>query len=156
MTTIRFYKKTDPYGRFGNMYAAPFTADGHVWRTSEHYFQAQKFPANPDYQERIRLTASPMIAKRLGSSRSVPLRTDWDSYRLVAMKRALTEKFTQNKDLKDLLLGTKDAPLVEASPKDSFWGAGPKGDGRNWLGRLLMEVRTELAFNLDKKGEASA
>jgi ribA/ribD-fused uncharacterized protein len=144
MTTIRFYKKTDPFWQFGNMAAAPFQADGKEWRTSEHYFQAQKFPDNPEYQERIRLTPSSMIAKRLGVSRKVTLRPDWDSYRLTAMKTALQHKFSQNPDLKALLLSTGDAQLVEGSPKDSFWGCGADGRGQNWLGRLLMEVRSGL------------
>ena len=123
------------------MAAAPFTADGKEWKTSEHFFQAQKFPDNPEYQERIRLTPSPMIAKRLGVSRKVKLRDDWDSYRLVAMKSALTHKFSQNQRLKEMLLATAGKTLVEASPKDSFWGCGADGAGKNWLGRLLEEVR---------------
>ena len=143
---ITFYKKSDPYWQFGNMAAAPFrdTTTGKEWRTSEHYFQAQKFPTDPEYQERIRLTASPMIAKRLGSSRKHPLREDWNTYRLHAMKEALRYKFSQNEAFKALLLGTADSLLVEGSPRDSFWGCGPKKDGQNWLGKLLMEIRDEF------------
>jgi ribA/ribD-fused uncharacterized protein len=143
---IRFYKKTDPFWEFGNMAAAPFTVEGVLWKTSEHYFQAQKFPDNSEYQEQIRQTASPMIAKRLGSSRKIPIRTDWNTYRLVAMKKALTEKFRQNESLCALLLSTGSKKLVEASPKDSFWGAGASGTGENWLGKLLMEVRDDLLY----------
>ncbi|CAG8778813.1 7980_t:CDS:1, partial [Acaulospora morrowiae] len=63
------------------------------------------------------------------------------------MLTALRAKFTQNEDLKEILLGTGDSQLVEASPTDSYWGNARKSDGtegKNMLGILLMQVRDEL------------
>ena len=60
------------------------------------------------------------------------------------MRKALFAKFTRSKYLRDRLLETGDRELVERSPYDSFWGDGGNGTGRNWLGRLLMELRTKL------------
>jgi predicted NAD-dependent protein-ADP-ribosyltransferase YbiA (DUF1768 family) len=34
--------------------------------------------------------------------------------------------------------------LTEASPHDFFWGSGVDGTGSNYLGRLLMRLRSEL------------
>ena len=61
------------------------------------------------------------------------------------MRRAVRAKFVQNRDLAELLLTTGTAELLEDSATDPFWGVGPNGRGENWLGRVLMEVREELA-----------
>jgi len=51
--TICFYAQTAPYAEFSNF--APFgvAMDDQLWRTVEHYFQAQKFH-DAAYRERIR------------------------------------------------------------------------------------------------------
>ena len=61
------------------------------------------------------------------------------------MKSVLFAKFTQHEDLKAILLSTGNALLIEASKTDAFWGIGEKGNGKNMLGRLLMQVRDELS-----------
>ena len=64
------------------------------------------------------------------------------------MRDALRAKFTQHENLKELLLSTMDAELVEASPSDSYWGNATRRDGSrglNKLGLLLMEIRDALA-----------
>ena len=43
-----------------------------------------------------------------------------------------------------LLLSTGDAKLVEHTENDSYWGDGGDGSGRNMLGQILMQIRTEL------------
>ena len=47
-------------------------------------------------------------------------------------------------DLKTILLGTGDAVLVEHTEKDSYWGDGGDGSGKNRLGHLLTALREEL------------
>jgi predicted NAD-dependent protein-ADP-ribosyltransferase YbiA (DUF1768 family) len=42
---------------------------------------------------------------------------------------------------------TGDAELVEDSPTEPFWGIGPDGQGANWAGKVLMEVREKLRIN---------
>lgn len=143
-TQISFYSTKAQYGGFSNFAKAPFEVDGKVWRTTEHYFQAQKFPDSPDYQERIRTTPSPMVAARLGRSRSVPIRKDWESVKDDIMRTAVRLKFSQNEDMKQLLLSTGDAVLVEHTKNDRYWGDGGDGRGRNMLGKILMEIREEL------------
>ena len=64
-------------------------------------------------------------------------------------------KFTQNRGLYDMLKGTGNKVLVEASPTDKLWGIGmgendeniwdsENWDGRNWLGISIMRVRMML------------
>ena len=60
------------------------------------------------------------------------------------MYKACYAKYTQHKDLKELLLNTKDAILQEDSPRDYEWGIGATGTGKNLLGLILMKVRNDI------------
>jgi ribA/ribD-fused uncharacterized protein len=143
MTTIHFYGTRADYGCFSNFYAAPIRLKGKTWRTSEHYFQAQKF-AGTDREEEIRQAKSPTVAARMGRSRKHPLRRDWESVKDAVMREVVLAKFTQHDDLRAILLGTGDALLVEHTEKDNYWGDGGDGSGKNRLGHILMSVRAEL------------
>ena len=84
----------------------------------------------------------PSAAKRKG--RDVSLRPDWDSVKDDIMRMVIRCKFTQNHELTGLLLATEDAELVEGNTwNDRYWGV-CDGRGKNRLGQLLMELRTEL------------
>lgn len=106
--TINFYSVKDAYSCFSNFSAHRFELKGKTWRTSEHYFQAQKFP-DTEHEEKIRLEPSPMVAARMGRSRQRPLRKDWEIVKDDVMREALLAKFTQHKDLRETLLSTGDA-----------------------------------------------
>ena len=147
MKRIAFYRVREAYGEFSNFSPHPFELNGRVWPTSEHYFQAQKFPGT-DYEETIRLAKSPMIAARLGRSRKHPLRPDWEAIKEDIMREALRAKFTQHPALNSLLLGTRDAEIVEHTTNDNYWGDGGDGRGENRLGHLLMELRAQLQAEL--------
>jgi ribA/ribD-fused uncharacterized protein len=140
---IRFYRVRDPYGEFSNFAPFPIDIDGMKWPTSEHFFQAQKF-ARPEEQELIRRESSPHGAAKRGRDRRTPLRPDWESVKDEVMRCALRAKFTQHDQLRQLLLETGDAVLIEHTSNDSYWGDGGDGTGRNRLGELLMAVRCEL------------
>jgi ribA/ribD-fused uncharacterized protein len=140
--TIYFYSvREEPYGCFSNFSPHPFELDGKTWPTSEHYFQASKFPGTP-YAERIRTTPSPMIAARLGRSRKQPIRPDWNDVKDDIMRRAVRAKFAAHPDIRAVLLSTGDAELIERTTNDYYWGCGTDGTGLNMLGKILMEVRT--------------
>ena len=142
-------------GFLSNFYGSEFILDNAQWPTVEHYYQANKFTA-PTYIEHIRLAATPRAAKNLGQTRDVPMRADWESYRMTAMLRALASKFTQHQSLQQKLLATGDALLIEASPHDSFWGHGPDGHGENRLGYLVTTLRDQLRSALAQMGGTSA
>ena len=115
-----------------------------TWPTVEHYYQAMKFPVDPEWQEEIRLAASATKAKQMGADAAHPARGDWGQIKDAVMKTALLAKFQQNPALLATLQSTGDRPLVDLSTGDPYWSAGPKGRGRNRLGALLAEVRTAL------------
>jgi len=116
-----------------------------TWPTVEHYYQALKFPEEPDWQELIRRASTPAKAKKMGRDRAHPVRGDWETIKDRVMKKALLAKFRQNLGILSMLQGTENKPLIDVSPTDLYWGAGRTGKGQNRLGALLGEVRTELA-----------
>ncbi len=144
---IEFYSKTTAYQELSNFSPHGIEMDGNWYPTIEHYFQAMKFPGN-EYAEKIRLAAKPAVAKQLGRSRKVPLRSDWEEVKIDIMRAAVRQKFRTHAELTQLLIDTGDEELIEAAPMDYFWGRGKGGSGQNWLGKILMEVRSELRESL--------
>jgi ribA/ribD-fused uncharacterized protein len=80
----------------------------------------------------------------MGRSRKRPLREDWESQKDRIMHEAVLAKFTQHADLREFLLATSDATIVEHTTSDRYWGDGGDGSGKNMLGKSLMGVREEL------------
>jgi len=60
------------------------------------------------------------------------------------MYQVCKAKFTQNADLAERLLATGDEMLIESNDwGDRIWGQ-VDGLGQNYLGKILMRIRTEL------------
>lgn len=120
--------------------------NGKRFRTVEHAFQAAKCLTDEE-QDIFKFVETPAEAKQWG--KTVKLRPDWENVKIDIMKELLYQKF-HNTLYKDKLLATKDKELVEGNEhKDTFWGV-YRGEGKNILGKLLMEVRTELMKELDE------
>jgi ribA/ribD-fused uncharacterized protein len=156
---ILYYQRDrERFGFFSHFHHAPVVLGGETWPTVEHYYQAQKSP-DPAYRQAIRAAVTPGRAKRLAAPPTAPRRLsqqswfrrhgvaprpDWDTVKLEIMRCADLAKFTQHPDLAALLLATGDAELIEDSASDPYWGIGPDGQGLNWAGRVLMEIRDSL------------
>lgn len=141
--SIKFYHLNQPYGCFSNFAPYAISLKGKIWPTSEHYFQAQKFADTP-HEEAVRQTQTPREAFNMGRDRQLPCRPDWFAVRDEVMREALYAKFTQHPNLTATLLATGDAPLIEHTSNDRYWGDGGDGTGINRLGQLLMELRDRL------------
>ncbi|RMH21682.1 MAG: NADAR family protein [Acidobacteria bacterium] len=140
---MNFYHQNRAYGFLSNFADYPITLNGKVWPTSEHYFQAQKF-AGTSHEEEVRKAKSPSEAARIGRNRKLPLRKDWEQVKDNVMREALMAKFTQHDELREHLLATGSAKLIEHTRNDRYWGDGGDGSGKNMLGLLLMETREKL------------
>jgi ribA/ribD-fused uncharacterized protein len=140
---IRFCSPRMEYGCFSNFSRHSIRAKGKSWPTSEHYYQAQKFAGTP-YEEEIRKAKSPKAAAILGRDPERPLRGDWEAVKFDVMRQAVWSKFSQRKEIRDTLLGTGDAELVEHTARDPYWGDGGDGSGKNMMGKILMRVRGDL------------
>lgn len=169
MAKIKFWRVRDKWGEFSNFYVRPIVVDGQKYKSTEHYFQAWKFLPGTmavveddgipvDVHEHVRNQPSPRQAADEGRRKDLPLRADWDQpdpenpkilVKDGVMVKALYAKFTQHPDLTVLLLSTGDAQIIEDSPKDSYWGCGADGKGKDMLGFLLMAIRERLETDMD-------
>ncbi len=134
-----------PYGCFCNFSAHDFMLDNFHWKTSEHYFQAQKFVGTP-YFVQVQQAETPLEAAKIGGDRSLPLRPNWRQIKDKFMFKAVLAKFHHHQDIREILLSTGDQLIVETTSDDYYWGCGKDGSGKNRLGQILMEVRTRLPY----------
>ena len=125
-----------------NFWPAKVKCDmGIEYPTTEHAYQAYK---TIDPVERIVISelSTPGKAKRAG--RKVTMRENWDDVKLEFMTALLCQKFAGNEELRKKLLATESQMIVEGNTwGDIFWGV-CGGEGENHLGRIIMEIRTEL------------
>ncbi|HYD64159.1 NADAR family protein [Azospirillum sp.] len=148
MSEIRFYRASEkPYGAFSNLYRRDITFEGEVFATSEHAYQAGK-ARKPAVRKWLMDAPSPaLLAMAAHGLYYWDVAPGWSTTKFDRMRAVLRAKFTQHKDLCELLLSTGDARLVESATVDNevnrLWGE-VNGVGRNMLGVLLMELRTQL------------
>jgi predicted NAD-dependent protein-ADP-ribosyltransferase YbiA (DUF1768 family) len=118
--------------KLSNFWIKPFVMDGLKWASVEHYYQACHFKKNnPDFYSKFSLDSNtelskdPAFAKKAAQKkvtkykgvlvRDKEIKIDDDFYTtnryIICMFNALYGKFTQNDDLKYLLLCTHEAKL---------------------------------------------
>ena len=154
---IFFYRVGDAYGAFSNWAPTPFTVDGVSFSTAEQYIMYRKCLTFGDTAtaEKLLSSDSPKEQKALGREAAGYIDSVWAGIRQTVAIRGLYAKFSQDAELKRLLLGTGDAVLVECTSNDRIWACGLDRDdddrlsadrwkGQNILGFALMEVRNML------------
>jgi ribA/ribD-fused uncharacterized protein len=120
---------------------------------SEHAYQAGKAHAMVDkskmaraeYILSIRAEPDPTKCKHIARKCKIDVAL-WDSIKDSVMREVVFEKFFQHEDLRDKLLATHTAMLVEGNTwGDKYWGR-VDGKGLNHLGVILMETRGYFQF----------
>ena len=133
-----------PHRFLSNFWASPLRFGEWTFPTAEHAYQASK-SKNPTDWVTILRCPTPGAAKRMG--RLIKAQKNWDKVRLENMREILEVKFA-DPWLRQKLLETGDAELIEGNAwGDTFWGV-CAGKGQNHLGKLLMEIRAD-ARSLD-------
>ena len=136
-------------GEFGyfmsNFSAFEVNYDGHIWKTSEHAYQAAKFSKDSSVYNEILTATSAHNALKLAEYNYEHKRPDWNETEKVrAITLIVRAKHDQHEYIQRKLLETGNLELIENSPKDSFWGRGPDWKGRNELGKIWMKLREEM------------
>lgn len=98
--------------------------------------------ADPALREAVAAADSTFSARDLAAD--AERSEGWERSRTAVMARLLRAKFTRHPELARALLATDDATIVYGDSDSAFWGD-DRGRGRNWTGRLLELVRSELA-----------
>lgn len=149
---IKFYRANEkPYGAFSNLFKRPVTFEGLVYPTSEHAYQAGK-ARKPAVRDWILSAPTPALAAMAAHGLYVwDVVPDWSKIKFDRMRGVLRAKFDQHDDLRQLLLSTGDARLVEvgtvSNAVNRLWGE-VDGKGENMLGVMLMELRTLYARDI--------
>lgn len=122
---------------------------GFVFKTSEHLYHWLRFTLSESGEgqlmaSRVKNARSAHDAFKLAQENKHLQANNWTRMRTGLMREILREKAAQHEYVRRKLLATGDRELIENSWRDDFWGWGPNRDGQNMLGKLWMEIRTEL------------
>ncbi len=134
----------------GNFHLCKIQLWGLQFECAESAFQAAKFRPNIALMQQfqgLHGDAAFRLARQLTQNWTPNQHAHWRANNRDAMHEVLHAKFSQNPQLKELLLATGSAYLVEHIPvkgRDAFWGDDSDGTGQNWLGIKLMETRRNL------------
>ncbi len=133
---------------YSNFYPVVIQFEGLNFPTIEHAFVASK-----SKEFFFRKLMRDMPAEKAGlvkkRGKDIRLRGDWEAVKVDFMINFLTQKFSQD-PFKTKLLATDDAEICEGNYwHDNDWGNCKCEkcigiDGENLLGRLIMDVRSEL------------
>ena len=157
MKVIGFHNPDEINGYLSNWHMVNFTVGDISFSSMEQYMMYRKAICFHDGEIASKILATDDVAEIKNLGRQVAGYDDsiWSGIRQIVVYEGLLAKFSQNKDLKDSLLGTGEAILAECAVKDRIWGIGlsmndsarfdvGKWKGRNLLGYALMMVREKL------------
>ena len=154
---VFFWGPEHQNGEFSNWYPSPFVHDEIEYNCAEQFMMHKKAILFGDTEVAglIMEQTDPKKQKFLGRQVRGFDQQQWMNVCVDVMVPGLVSKFTQDEDLLRIILETKDAILVEASPLDKIWGIGmdrkdpdatdpTKWKGLNLLGDALMRARDEI------------
>lgn len=134
---------TNEYEFLSNAYPCVIEYNGEIYPGLEWAYQAAKTVSH-EIQRKIRGALTAQEAKKIGRNITISSTENWETNRWYVMRDLLLIKFS-NQDLKDKLLATGNAALIQGHSKDDYWGVNNNGIGKNALGNLLMAIRKNLS-----------
>jgi hypothetical protein len=161
---IVFYShiKEGKYNCFSNFFPCKFCDNITEYNCSEQYLMKKKQELfdnnNKEVSNQIMNETNPSVIKNLGRNIKNFNEKKWNENKFKIMCDGLYLKFSQNDDLKKILVDTQKKKIYEASPYDRIWGTGyNKIDtlnkiqsnhldelGENLLGLALEKTRESL------------
>ncbi len=133
------------YRWLSNFWLVSIAYKGRVYPSVEHAYMSQK-NLSEVWQEFCVSEPDPRKVKKM--SMEICLRPDWEEVKMDIMKELTFIKY-QNQELREKLLATEDEYIQEGNDwGDTFWGVDINtGEGKNMLGKIIMEVRDDLRKN---------
>ena len=144
-------------GSLSQWHKSNFTRNYIIFNCCEQYMMFHKACLFLDFatSQKILSTNNPAEQKKLGREIKNFDQSIWDKEKFDIVVQGNYLKFSQNNNLKKILLDTDNLELAEASPYDNIWGIGLDENnplawnketwkGENLLGKALMEVRNKL------------
>lgn len=157
MKVICFHKPDEENGYLSNWYPSCFIVGKIEYTSMEQFMMYQKARCFHDERMASKILATNDVAyiKELGRLVSGYDDNYWSGIRQIIVYEGLLAKFSQNAELKKMLLSTGNVVLAECAVKDRVWGIGLSMDaperfdqtrwkGQNLLGYSLMMVREKL------------
>ena len=154
---VCFHNPDEPNAFLANWYYSDFIASGIKFNSVEQYMMYNKAMIfeDKDTAQKILNTRDFAYMKKLGREVAGYNDNIWSTHRYNIVKHGVLNKFTQNRELAQMLLNTEDAILAECAVRDKIWGIGlsmtdprrldqSQWRGTNYLGQILMEVREQL------------
>lgn len=136
--SINFYEGM--YYLLSNFSAHEVVIGGVTYKTAEHAYQTAKF-SDSARREKIMNASSAFLAREFGQSEEG--RTE-NFDKVKVMKEIMRAKLQQHADVRMILLQTGEQQIIKNHPDDYFWGTGADGTGKNMMGKIWMELRTEI------------
>lgn len=163
-TNEKFYENEEYVfflsGEFSQWFIAPFTVNDITFNCCEQYMMYNKAITFGDSIRAELILNDPLPKNQKQYGREV-IGFNEDIWNQVADEivfKGNLAKFSQNENLKAILIATDKKKIVEAAPYDKIWGNGlnisdslktPETEwkGKNKLGKAIMRVREILINN---------
>lgn len=153
MAEIHFFFKS----KLSQWSKSPFCVNGINYGCAEQWMMGQKvlFFGDTEAHSEIMKATHPHDQKAWGRKVRGFDRDKWQAEAREILYIGNLAKFQQNPEHWKVLDDTGDKLLAESNPDDSIWGIGLPSDhpdaklpekwrGMNWLGEVLMRVRTQI------------
>ncbi len=156
---VFFHHIYGDHGCFSNWYHSPFEYGNNRFTSVEQFafYHKASMAKRLDLCMQAESTCNPEMLLKLERASNPDIETDlWSKHKYTVIKRGVRAKFQQNKKLYDALEDTKDLTVVSCSPFDNDMSIGlaitdnrrfdrDQWKGKNMLGEILMQIRSEFA-----------
>lgn len=140
---IHFF--TGEWGGLSNFAAYQIDIWEQSFSTSEHAYQWRKFKDSaPEVAEMVMKATSAVEAKKIADKYHLQADPQWDDLKAGVMREITLIKASKYPDIQKKLRRSGNRRIVEANPKDAFWGMGEDGKGLNMMGKIWEEMREKL------------
>ncbi len=161
---VLFFREGSP---FSNFHPAKFVINGHSFTCTEQFYHSKKADHFGDKQSRRQIlrTSNPKTHYAIGHNVKGYNQRQWQKGPAwEIMLEANLAKYSQNPHLLKALLDTDKRQMAEGSATDFTWGIGidindphafdtENWEGKNWMGKILMEVRERLKDHVSSVDE---